>query len=47
MPLDVSDTYNEDEDESFVDIPLISIHYDHISGLIKKGMYVYIYIVHV
>ena len=40
MPLDVINM-NEFEDENYDDISLISIDYDHISGLIKAGMYVY------
>ena len=40
MPLDVINT-NEVEDENYDDIPLISSDYDHISRLIKVGMYAY------
>lgn len=37
VPLDVTNTNDEVEDENFDDIPLISTDYDHISGLIKIG----------
>ena len=40
VPLVVSETYDEDEEERFEDIPLISIDYDHISGLVRKGTHV-------
>ena len=38
VPLDVINM-NEFEDENYDDIPLISSDYDHISGLIRVGMY--------
>ena len=38
-PLDVTDTFDKDEDENFDDIPLISNHYNHIHGLVKVGKY--------
>ncbi|KAH9311061.1 hypothetical protein KI387_026096, partial [Taxus chinensis] len=37
VPLVVDDTYGSDHDDSFEDVPLISIDYDHISGLVKQG----------
>ena len=47
VPLDVINT-NEFEDENYDDIPLISSDYNHISGLIRVGMYeLYIYLDHV
>lgn len=41
VPLDVTNI-NDVQDESFDNIPLISIDYDHISGLIKIGTRVFI-----
>ena len=39
VPLVVDDTYGSDHDDSFEDVPLISTDYDHISGLVKQGMF--------
>ena len=41
VPLVVTDTFDRDEDENFDDVPLISTDYDHISGLVKIGKYIY------
>ena len=39
MPLLVTNAANGDEDENFDDIPLISIDYNHISGLVRIGKF--------
>ena len=39
VPLDVTHTFDKDEDENFDDILLISNDYNHISRLVKVGKY--------
>ena len=39
IPLDVTDTFDKDEDGNLDDIPLISDDYNHISRLVKVGKY--------
>ena len=39
VPLDVTDTFDKDEDQKFDNIPLISNDYNHTSGLVIVGRY--------